>query len=75
MNYDAGTDGRGFSETFVGDFDAGEMAAAVLSDEANLAERNPLSIFRGGRKLLLRHDHADGEAEWAVVEDFSFLIV
>ena len=75
---DAGTDGCGLGETLVGDFHAGEVAAAVLGDETGLADG---ITGLGGqtaehrRKGTGGHGHADGEAQGAIVEDFCFLVI
>ena len=75
VDNDAGAYGSGLGDTFIGDLDAGEMAAAVLGDEADLAERRPLSNSPRGGEGLGGHGHADGETEGAVVKDFGLLVI
>ena len=75
MDNDAGADGSGLGDAFIGDLDAGEMAAAVLGDEADFAERRPLSNSPRGGEGLGGHGHADCEAKGTVVENLGFLII
>ena len=71
MNNDAGTDGSGLRKAFVGDFDAGEMAAAVLGDEQR---PTPFPSRKGG-VFLLGHLQTDGETEGTVVKNFCLLVI
>ena len=74
MYDDAGADGGGLGDTFIGDFHTGEMAAAVLGDEAGLADGvGGRTADNGGGTG--GHGYADGEAEGAVIEDLGFLII